>query len=236
MFTEWFLHKDGSQYGPYTWEQLCAFAREGRVQPGDTVWNGEIVKWTPAREVHGLLSQETVEEQKEEGTPHPLSGGDGEDLLGIIPALNKQVGILKSKMYTLVVTNRRLIFAELTNKMLQAAASEANEQSKGKGIFSRMKDVYTSPQRVYSRYQNMAVEEILRETPGNFAVNNNEVKAVRISHVRIPRGHYINERGNRDKGSMLIRTTREKIKLTFQYNNSADAKKSLWRALGNIVK
>ena len=76
------------------------------------------------------------------------------------------------------MTNRCLIFAELTAKMIQAAV-EAHEASEGKGMLARIKDVVTSQQRIYSRYYNLTAEEILRENPENFALNNDEVKKVR---------------------------------------------------------
>jgi len=232
MSTEWFLHKDGSQYGPYSWEQLCEFGREGRLQPGDNLWNSGMTGWIPAQEVEGLLQQQPMEGQREESAPGPMPGGGDEDFLGTIPALRKKVSFFSSKMYTLVVTNKRLIFAELTNQILSAAAAEANEESKGKGFFTRMKEAATSQQRVYRRYQNMTPEEILRETQGNFVINNNEVKSVKMYH-----GHYIDDNGQQDKDTMIMRTAREKIKFTFQYSGAtAEAKKILWRALGNIVK
>jgi hypothetical protein len=232
MSTEWFLHKDGSQFGPYTWEELCVFGQEGRIQAGDNLWNSGMSGWIPAQEVEGLIKQQAVEKKREEGAPGPMPGGGGEDFLGMIPALRKKVSFFSSRMYTLIVTNRRLIFAELTNNMLQAAAAEANAESKGKGFFTRMKEAATSHQRVFSRYQNMRPDEILGENPGNFVINNNEVQSVKMRQ-----GHYNDDQGQRDKDTMIMRTTREKIKFTFQYDGSTgEAKKILWRALGNIVK
>ena len=233
MSTEWFLHKEGSQFGPYTWDQLCAFAREGRVQPGDNVWNSGMAAWASAQEVTGLLTQKPVDEQKEEGAPKFLPGADGEELLGFIPAINKKVSLFRSKTYTIVVTNRRLIFAELTNKMLKEAAAKAVEDSKGKGFFTRMKETATSQQHVYGNYTNMTPAEIVAENPDNFAISNDEVKSVKI---RIG-SFVVNENQNQESDRMIIHTTREKMKLTFHYHGATgEAKKVLWRALGNKVK
>lgn len=234
MSEQWYLHKEGNQYGPYTWEELSSFAREGRVMPGDSVWHSGMAGWAPVQEVAGLMSSPTVEKQPGEaafpGESRTRAGS--EELLGTIPALNKKVGLIRTKTYTLVVTNKQLILAELTNKMLQAAAAEANEQSKGKGISARMKEVAVSRQRICDRYHHMAPQHILRENADNFAVNNDEVKTVRM-HI----GTFYGDQRNRAKDRMVIHTTREKITLTFHYDHATgDAKKILWRALGNKVK
>ena len=238
MSEQWYLHKDGKQYGPYTCEELSAFAREGRVTPEDSVWNSETVAWAPAAEVAGLMPNVPVDWLQEGETPSrviPPSTPNGEELLGFIPVLKKKTGLFSTKTYTLAVTNRRLIFAELTDKMIQAAAVEAHEASEGKGMLARMQDVATSQQRIYSRYYNLTAEEILRENPENFALNNDEVKNVRMNIGSFYRDR--NNIGNKRGDTMVIQTTREKIELTFYYNNRTDeAKKVLWRAFGNKVK
>ncbi len=112
------------------------------------------------------------------------------------------------------------------------AASEANEESKGKGILARMASTATSQQRIQQRYYNMSPQQILAENPDNFAVSNNEVRSVKLSA-----GHYYDHQSaQKYDDTMLIHTNREKLKLTFQSDNSGEAKKILWRALGNIVK
>lgn len=231
MSTEWFLHKEGSQFGPYTWDQLCTFAREGRVQPGDNVWNSSMTAWAPAQEVAGLIPQQPLGEQKEDGTPRAQVGADGEEILGFVPAVTKKTGLLRSKTYTIVVTNKRLIFAELTNEMLKEAASQAIEETKGKGLFARMKETAASQQRVYGNYTNMAPAEILVQNRDNFAIGNDEIKTVKVSI-----GHMIDD-GHQDSDRMFINTSREKMKLRFNYHGGTGAaKKILWRALGKKVK
>lgn len=232
MSTEWYLYKNGTQYGPYTWENLYGFAREGRVHPDDNIWCSGMAGWVAAGHIEGLLPGRLSVHQGEGKSDPALHVERGEALMGIIPALQRKIKLLKFKTYTLAVTDRRLIFAELTGEMLKEAAAEAIEESKGKGFFTRMKETATSQQRVYSRYKEMRPEDIIAETPGNFAVNNNEIKTVRIRT-----GHYIDEHGQYDNDTMLIHTTREKINLTFNYSGATpEAKKILWRALGKKVK
>lgn len=47
---------DGSwKGGPYTYEQISAFAREGRITPNDLVFPPKLGTWVPAREIAGLF-------------------------------------------------------------------------------------------------------------------------------------------------------------------------------------
>jgi len=241
MSEQWYLHKEGNQYGPYSWEELTAFAREGRVEPGDNVWNSTMAAWAPAAAVAGLIPRAFVGGPQGGDAPSrvaPPSTPGGEEVLDFIPALKKKTGLFSSKTYTLVVTNRRLIFAELTNKMLDEAAAESREAykeaTKGKGWLARLRyglgEALSSDQRIYNRYYSLTGEQILRENPANFAPNNDEVKKVRINMYRDVTHPY-------SKGSdeMMIQTTRGKIKLTF-YGAAGGAEKTLQRTLGKKVK
>ncbi len=51
----WYMSREGSQYGPYTYEKLVEFARQGFVQPGDQVWNESLKGWARADSVKGLF-------------------------------------------------------------------------------------------------------------------------------------------------------------------------------------
>ena len=46
----------GWKGGPYTWEQLVTYAREGRITPGDLVWHESLPDWIPAGSVPGLFA------------------------------------------------------------------------------------------------------------------------------------------------------------------------------------
>ncbi len=53
---EWYLFKDGRQYGPYTGVQLETLIQEGRVSPEDLLWNKDLLEWTRADRVLWLPS------------------------------------------------------------------------------------------------------------------------------------------------------------------------------------
>ncbi|MDZ4655039.1 MAG: S8 family serine peptidase [Coriobacteriia bacterium] len=46
----------GWQGGPYTWEELVTYVREGRVAALDPVWHPSLAEWVPAQNVPGLFS------------------------------------------------------------------------------------------------------------------------------------------------------------------------------------
>ncbi|HSD85431.1 MAG TPA: DUF4339 domain-containing protein, partial [Anaerolineae bacterium] len=52
----WYLSQGGQQFGPYSWAQLCQFAREGRIQPADLIWRVGWSNWSTASQIPGLLN------------------------------------------------------------------------------------------------------------------------------------------------------------------------------------
>jgi RNA polymerase subunit RPABC4/transcription elongation factor Spt4 len=91
--------------------------------------------------------------------------------------------------YALVVTNRRMILAQLTADMLNAAYKEAAERAKaeGKGFLGQMAHQMTVAFQYCQKYETMPPEFALAETKGNRAIEN-----VRISAINMK------EKSNRD--------------------------------------
>lgn len=55
MIEGWYWSRGGQQLGPCSWEQLCQFAREGRIQPTDLIWHAGWGNWSAASQVPGLF-------------------------------------------------------------------------------------------------------------------------------------------------------------------------------------
>lgn len=74
-----------------------------------------------------------------------------------------------------VVTNFRLIVAQLTKQMINESVTNARNEAKAQGkgymgqISSQMKEFSTG---YTTRFQSMAPSMILHETPGNFEMVN----------------------------------------------------------------
>jgi hypothetical protein len=57
MDTQWFLGRDGQQYGPYTWEEMRAHAAQGLIKGKDLVWAAHLPGYVPAKRIQGLMPE-----------------------------------------------------------------------------------------------------------------------------------------------------------------------------------
>jgi hypothetical protein len=109
------------------------------------------------------------------------AAGTGEEVMGVIANARKMKMLGASwDTYTIVVTSRRMILAQMTQSLLNAAIMEAQAKAKaeGKGFFAIMKDQMAAQFRFALRYETMSPEQSLAETPGNFAIENASITAV----------------------------------------------------------
>lgn len=106
----------------------------------------------------------------------------GEQILGVIPSAQIKTGMFSKKTYTLVVTNTRLLFAELTNDALKGAIEEARAAKKaaGGGFFGQWGAQMGVALHFAERYLALDPETILAETTGNFAISPSEVKSIKV--------------------------------------------------------
>jgi hypothetical protein len=56
QIADYYLKVDGSVEGPFTWDELCFLAGNGRFGPEDRVRDGKKGEWQHAREVPGLFA------------------------------------------------------------------------------------------------------------------------------------------------------------------------------------
>lgn len=95
---EWYLAKDGSQLGPFTFAQLKQMADSGMVGPEDLVIKIGSTKWIQANEVRGLAAQSDPTSlstpldgpiwSKDESTDMPMTpGNDPPSMLALIMAI-----------------------------------------------------------------------------------------------------------------------------------------------------
>ena len=104
-----------------------------------------------------------------------------ERILGIIPYI-KKMKLTGQETYAVVVTERRMILAQLTGEMLKQAAKEAQETGKaeGKGFLDRWGDQLRATLTYAQRYWKMPPNSILGESPGNFALENNDITKIEL--------------------------------------------------------
>ena len=84
--------------------------------------------------------------------------------------------------YTLVITSRRMIFAQLTQALANAAIMEAQAKAKaeGKGFPGIVQDQMAASFGFALRYEKMTPDQALLETPGNVAIENSRISAIKM--------------------------------------------------------
>ena len=106
--------------------------------------------------------------------PAPAPSAGGEQILDVVGGLTLLGGFMgiKQKPYTLIVTDRRLIFAELDQKRVTATVSTARDSAKaeGKGFFGQWGAQLKSSTSYHDAYWQMSPDAALTEMPGNWAV------------------------------------------------------------------
>jgi hypothetical protein len=89
---------------------------------------------------------------------------------------------LKQKAYTLIVTDRRLVFAEITKEKTTAEVNAARDQAKaeGKGFFGQWGAQLKSSASYSEAYWQMSPDAALAETPGNWAVERSQYQGAKF--------------------------------------------------------
>ncbi len=111
----------------------------------------------------------------------------GEEILGIIPNARKMKMMgMAYDTFTIVVTGRRMILAQLTQEMLNSAIAEAQAKAKaeGKGFFGVWGDQMAASFGFAKRYETLSPDVALAETPGNVALDNARISAITVSEIR----------------------------------------------------
>jgi RNA polymerase subunit RPABC4/transcription elongation factor Spt4 len=109
----------------------------------------------------------------------------GEQVIGVIGNARKMKMLGASwDTYALVVTDRRLILAQLTADMLTAAYKEAAEKAKaeGKGFLEQMAHQMSVAFQYCRKYETLPPDLALAETKGNRAIENIRITAINVKN------------------------------------------------------
>jgi hypothetical protein len=106
-------------------------------------------------------------------------------VLGVIPSAIRRKGLVGSETFSIVVTSRQLVFAlmsqQMMNDAIRQAAAEAQQQ--GKGLLGRMSAQMGWMKGVMERYRAMPAEEALGEHAENFAIPLKQIKRFRVGVI-----------------------------------------------------
>ncbi len=153
-----------------------------------------------------------------------------ENIVGIIPDLSS--GFLGQRVYTLVVTNYRLIFAEKTNDMVKQEIERAKAQAEanGAGFFGKWKASAATGFNFHNRYYNIPLQAILQENPNNY-----EIRPEQIKSIKVRSGHHDQRYGTTSPNKMVIKWTGGKEKYSFENLDTDKVKNILFQVIGSKV-
>jgi hypothetical protein len=64
MADQWYLSREGKQYGPYTWEKVIEYSHTGKIDRTDLLWSQSTGSWLRADQVPGLMPIESSNSRK----------------------------------------------------------------------------------------------------------------------------------------------------------------------------
>ncbi len=137
----------------------------------------------------------------------------GERIIATVGNLMRVGGFMgmKPTRYSLVFTDRRIIFAEHTKERVAATMNQArgDAKAKGKGFLGQWGAQLDATSNYHEVYLHMPPDAALAESPGNFAIDRGTIKKVK----------YKTGTGTDGTGpdQVTIRTTSEKYKLQVIY-------------------
>lgn len=148
---------------------------------------------------------------------------------GIIPDLS--TGTFGQKAYNLVVTNYRLIFAEVTTELLNQEREKTAANTQNQGMMSRWAAQMSSHSEFHKRYLSIPPQEILRESPNNY-----ELRPQQINSIKLHGTQYSSYDGKNPGNKMVIKSTLGKEKFRFHRMNTRQVKDLLRPLLGPKVR
>lgn len=152
-----------------------------------------------------------------------------EKVTGVIPALS--TGWFGRHSYSLIVTNRRIILAKFSNKLMKEEREKVISESNGEGFLDRWKASVSSGFGFHERYHEMDPEEILEEDKDNYEFSPEQVRSIKIKS-----GNWDPEYGHNASNEMIIDWSEGREKFKFDRTNPKDVKNILKPLLGSKIR
>lgn len=156
-----------------------------------------------------------------------------EKILGVIPYAGLKKGLFKSESCNLVVTNKRVIVAKFSMDVYKKEAQERAEETKqeGRGRFKQFLSSANTMATFHKRYLDMLPEDILKETPGTFAIEPSTVVKIQLKEGRSYRDE--DDFKKQDPHSLLIVMPEAKLQFNFS-GDIGNARSLLSQLFGKI--
>ncbi|MDZ4168284.1 MAG: zinc ribbon domain-containing protein [Coriobacteriia bacterium] len=143
--------------------------------------------------------------------PLSASTGGGEQVHSVISSATVKAGFMgvKSKQYTMVLTDRRVVFARITGAMMKQLVADARDGAKaeGKGFFGQWGAQMSSYSAFAERYLEMSPDAALAETADNFAIDRSTITK---ASLKTSEGY---DENTSTTDLLIIKTTGKKYKI-----------------------
>jgi hypothetical protein len=161
--------------------------------------------------------------------PQPVAAAapvtSDEPVVSVIPNARLKAGFMgvKTKPYILMLTQRRVIFVQVTSQMMKQLVADARDGAKaeGKGFMGQWGAQLTAFSAFAEGYLQMPPDAALAQTPGNFAVERST-----IVKTKIKTSHADTDSGGATTDRLIIKTTEKKYVLNLGAGKQ-QAKKAL---------
>jgi hypothetical protein len=135
--------------------------------------------------------------------------------------------------FNLVFTMDRVLALQITSAIMKNAVNAARDQAKGegKGFFGQWNAQLNASSTYVTRYNSMAPEEMLSETPGNYAIDNKTISKVDVRIKPSSKG------GNsRDENDLEVEFESSMGKYAFRIDDYSENVDLLKHVFGDRVK
>jgi quercetin dioxygenase-like cupin family protein len=156
---------------------------------------------------------------------------EGEPIVGVIAGLQRRKGLLGYETFNVVVTPGRLVFALMTQQMMNDAVRQAQQEAKsqGKGLLGQMAAQMGWLSIMSERYHATPVEQALTERPENFFIPNNQIRKVKVERREDRQRHTHSDH-------VIFEATSGKYEFELKGANPGDVRQLLGQVLGAAVR
>lgn len=161
----------------------------------------------------------------------PAAAPEGEAVVGVIAGLQRRKGLLGYETFNLVVTPSRLVFALMTQKMMNDAVRQAQQDAKkqGKGFLGQMAAQMGWLGIMSERYRTTPVKDALAEQPANFFLPNNQIRKIKLERREDRQRHQHSDH-------VIIEATSGKYEFELKGANPGDVRQLLAQVLGTVLR
>jgi hypothetical protein len=155
--------------------------------------------------------------------PAPAAQPDQEKVIGVIPVSRKK-SLFSFESFSLVVTERRMIFALMTKEIMKEQAAQLYSKGFLKGL-GNLVTQSSGNNYIAQRYLNKPPEEALKENPQNFAIDRSSIKKIKLAAGFIGVGGQ-----DAAEGKLEIQSMGEKLSFIVKQNDYSTAREVFKRA------